>query len=45
MLLRPGGRVSGPAVIEEYGSTTVLFEGDTATVADTGEIIIAVGAA
>ena len=45
MLLTPGGRVSGPAVIEEYGSTTVLFEGDTATVADTGEIIIAVGAA
>jgi N-methylhydantoinase A len=44
-LLTRGGKVSGPAVIEEYGSTTVLFEGDTATVADTGEIIIAVGAA
>jgi N-methylhydantoinase A len=43
MLLAPDARVAGPAVIEEYGSTTVLFEGDSATVADTGEIIITVG--
>jgi N-methylhydantoinase A len=43
MLLAPDARVVGPAVIEEYGSTTVLFEGDAATVADTGEIIVTVG--
>jgi N-methylhydantoinase A len=42
-LLAPDARVAGPAVIEEYGSTTVLFEGDAATVADTGEIIVTVG--
>jgi len=40
--LAPGVRVSGPCVIEEYASTTVLFEGDTAETADTGELIIEV---
>jgi N-methylhydantoinase A len=35
-------RVAGPCVIEEYGSTTVLFEGDAFTVTGTGEIIIEV---
>jgi len=42
--LAPGARVSGPCVIEEYASTTVLFEGDRAETADTGELIIEVGA-
>ena len=38
--LAPGVRVVGPCVIEEYASTTVLFDGDTAEAADTGELII-----
>jgi N-methylhydantoinase A len=42
--MAPGTRAQGPAVIEEYGSTTVLFDGDTATITDTGEIVISVGA-
>ena len=36
--------IAGPALIEEYGSTTVLFAGDRATVAETGEIVIRLGA-
>jgi N-methylhydantoinase A len=40
--LAPGGDVVGPAVIEEYASTTVLFEGDVARVADTGELVVTV---
>ncbi len=39
----PGGAViAGPAVVEEYASTTVLFEDDVAEVAPTGELIIRV---
>ena len=34
--------IEGPAVIEEYASTTVLFPGDTLRVADTGELIVTV---
>jgi N-methylhydantoinase A len=44
-LLPPGAPVGGPCVIEEYASTTVLFEGDTATTAETGEIIVEVAPA
>ena len=44
-LIAPGTLVKGPCVIEEYASTTVLFEGDSLTVADTGEMIIKVGQA
>jgi N-methylhydantoinase A len=40
-----GAEVEGPALIEEYGSTTVMFRGDRATVSKTGEIIIQLGAA
>ena len=40
--LAPGVRSSGPCVIEEYGSTTVLFENDSFTVAETGEILVEV---
>jgi N-methylhydantoinase A len=36
--------ISGPALIQEHGTTTVLFEGDVCTVAPSGELIIAVGA-
>jgi N-methylhydantoinase A len=44
-LLAPGVRVSGPCVIEEYASTTVMFAGDEALVADTGELLIDVARA
>lgn len=42
-VIAPGVEVKGPCVIEEYASTTVLFEGDSLVVADTGEMIIKVG--
>ena len=38
-----GAQIAGPALIEEYGSTTVMFAGDRAKIAGTGEIIIQVG--
>jgi N-methylhydantoinase A len=41
--LAAGARVSGPGVIWEYASTTVLFEGDELTVADSGELLIRIG--
>jgi N-methylhydantoinase A len=41
--LAAGAEVAGPALIEEYGSTTVLFAGDRARIAATGEIIIQLG--
>ena len=37
--------IAGPALIQEHGTTTVLFEHDTCTVAPSGELIITVGAA
>jgi len=40
-----GAVVEGPALIEEYGSTTVMFHGDRATISKTGEIIIQLRAA
>jgi N-methylhydantoinase A len=40
-----GAEIAGPALIEEYGSTTVIFRNDRATISKTGEIIIQVGAA
>jgi N-methylhydantoinase A len=43
--LGPDARVSGPAVIQEYASTTVLFPGDEMRVAPSGEMIITIGAA
>jgi N-methylhydantoinase A len=42
--LGPGVSVIGPALIQEHGTTTALFAGDRATVAPSGELIIAVGA-
>jgi N-methylhydantoinase A len=42
--LGAGQKIAGPCVIEEFGSTSVLFDGDRATVAETGEIIIEVAA-
>jgi len=43
--LGPGARISGPAVIQEYASTTVLFPGDEMQVAPSGEMIVTIGAA
>ena len=39
------GRVDGPAVIQEYASTTVLFPQDHAEVTASGELLIRVGQA
>jgi N-methylhydantoinase A len=43
--LGAGARIAGPALIEERGTTTVLFPSDSCTVAPSGEIIIDVGGA
>ena len=40
-----GARFAGPALVREHGTTTVLPEGAECKVAETGELIIAVGAA
>jgi N-methylhydantoinase A len=41
--LGAGARIAGPALIEEHGTTTVLFKGDACRVARSGELIIDVG--
>jgi N-methylhydantoinase A len=41
--LGAGAGIAGPALIQEHGTTTVLFKGDTCRVAQSGELIIAVG--
>jgi N-methylhydantoinase A len=41
--LTPGERIDGPAVIQEYASTTVLFPEDRAEVTPTRELLIHVG--
>jgi N-methylhydantoinase A len=38
--LPPGAEFTGPALVSEYGSTTVLFPGDHLSVASTGELVI-----
>jgi N-methylhydantoinase A len=40
--LKAGARFSGPALVREHGTTTVLFKGDACTVAKTGELVISV---
>ncbi|HMG60275.1 MAG TPA: hypothetical protein VK583_11130, partial [Burkholderiales bacterium] len=40
--LGAGARVSGPALVREHGTTTVLFKGDVCSVAVTGELLISV---
>ena len=37
-----GVRITGPALVREHGTTTVLFKGDACTVAKTGELVISV---
>ncbi len=41
--LLAGNRIKGPALIEEYASTTVLMPGDTMEVDAFGNLVIAVG--
>ena len=43
--LGAGARIAGPALIEEHGTTTVLFKGDVCRVARSGELLIDVGGA
>ena len=43
--LAPGERIEGPAVIQEYASTTVLFPCDRAEVTRSGELLIRVSSA
>ena len=38
-----GNKIKGPALIEEYASTTVLMPGDTMEVDTLGNLVIAVG--
>ena len=38
--LAPGATIAGPAIVEEFGSTTVVFPGQTLTVDDHGIMII-----
>jgi N-methylhydantoinase A len=42
--LSAGTRIAGPALIEEHGTTTVMYAGDKCRVASSGELIISVGA-
>jgi N-methylhydantoinase A len=41
--LLAGAALSGPAVVQEYASTTIVFPGDRLAVAPTGELLITVG--
>jgi N-methylhydantoinase A len=41
--LPAGAHFDGPAIVQEHGTTTVMFAGDSCTVAATGELIITVG--
>jgi N-methylhydantoinase A len=43
--LGAGAEIAGPALIQEHGTVTVLFENDRLKVAPSGEMIITIGAA
>ena len=43
--LAAGTRIAGPAIVQELGTTTVLFKGDDCRVAPSGELIIKLGGA
>jgi N-methylhydantoinase A len=43
--LPSGATFAGPAIVQEHGTTTVMFAGDRCTVAPTGELLITVGGA
>jgi N-methylhydantoinase A len=41
--LPAGAEFSGPAIIQEHGTTTTLFPGDKCRVVPSGELLIEVG--
>ncbi|MGE0630477.1 MAG: hydantoinase/oxoprolinase family protein [Hyphomicrobiaceae bacterium] len=41
--LRVGATIDGPALIQEYGTTTVIYDGDRLVVSPTGEMIVTLG--
>jgi N-methylhydantoinase A len=43
--LTAGTKIVGPALVQEHGTTTVLFQKDVCMVAPSGELIIKVGGA
>ena len=43
--LGAGAQIAGPALIQEHGTTTVLFEHDRCKVAPSGELIVTIGGA
>ena len=43
--LRAGTRIVGPAIVQELGTTTVLFKKDECKMAPSGELIIKIGGA
>ena len=43
--LKAGARIVGPALIQEHGTTTVLFKNDDCRVMPSGELIIKIGGA
>src|SRR6185312_6389776 len=38
--LAAGARIDGPAIVQEHGTTTVLYAGDRCAVVPSGELII-----
>jgi N-methylhydantoinase A len=42
-MLGSGSIIKGPAIVQEHGTTTVLFEGDLCRVVESGEMVIEVG--
>ena len=43
LALKAGNRITGPALIEEHASTTVVHPGDRLTVDDFGDLVIEIG--
>ena len=43
--LKAGARIVGPALVQELGTTTVLFKNDECRVMPSGELIIRIGGA
>jgi N-methylhydantoinase A len=40
--LAAGARIDGPALVEEYASTTVVFPGDRVDVSEYGDLVITI---
>ena len=41
--LSPGAKIVGPALVQEYGTTTIIYAGDELEVRASGEMIISLG--